>query len=53
MARYRIIAQDGEGNALTVQDTETGTYIPADVGNRHWRQYLAWVAEGNEPDPLE
>lgn len=34
-----------------VVDTETGAIIPKDENNEHWQAYLAWVAEGNAPDP--
>lgn len=53
MALYKIIEQDSEGNALTVQNTETGACIPADEGNADYRAFLAWVAAGNTPDPME
>ena len=36
-----------------VLDTETGASIPNDEGNRDWQKYLAWVAEGNTPDPAD
>jgi len=29
----------------------TGEYIPPDPGNIHYQEYLAWLAEGNTPDP--
>jgi hypothetical protein len=35
----------------TVQRIEDGAFIPFDGGNRDYQQYLAWLAEGNEPDP--
>lgn len=60
MARYRIASVDGQGaitGLLTQEEFEAGppagSTIPADQGNRHWRQYLAWLAQGNEPDPME
>lgn len=44
MAKYKL-TQDG------VVDTEEGLNIPDDIGNRHWREYLDWVALGNTADP--
>ena len=29
----------------------TDLSIPADSNNRHYQEYLAWVAEGNTPLP--
>ena len=34
-----------------VFDTEENMSIPDSTGNRHWRQYLEWVALGNTADP--
>ena len=28
-----------------------GAIIPADAGNRDWRDYQAWLAAGNVADP--
>lgn len=30
---------------------EDAAWIPADPANTDYRAYLAWVAEGNEPEP--
>lgn len=44
MAKYKL-AETG------VLDTETGSHIPEDSDNRHWREYQQWLDEGNAPDP--
>ena len=36
---------------ITILDTEFGMSIPMDEGNRHYKEYLEWVSEGNTPDP--
>lgn len=46
MAQYRL-----QGRGAGVIDTTTGAFIPPATGNRHWQAYLAWVEEGNTPDP--
>jgi len=30
---------------------ENAAHIPKDEGNRHWMEYQAWLAEGNEAKP--
>jgi hypothetical protein len=43
MKKYKI---SGDG----IKDTETGASIPITGGNRHYQEYLEWVAEGNVAD---
>lgn len=31
----------------------SGANIPADPGNRDWREYQQWLAAGNTPDPAD
>lgn len=39
------------GNSC-VLDTAYNRVIPKDPDNRHYREYLEWVAAGNTPDPM-
>ena len=45
MAKYQLLPSG-------VRDTERNQSIPEDTRNRHWRQYQAWLGEGNTPDPV-
>jgi len=45
MARYQL-TESG------CKDTERSSNIPADEGNRHWKEFQLWLAEGNVPDPI-
>jgi hypothetical protein len=38
-------------NPRTVQRMADNAFIPDDPANRDYQTYLAWVAEGNTPDP--
>tara|TARA_A100001201_G_scaffold92612_1_gene80639 strand:- start:185 stop:346 length:162 start_codon:yes stop_codon:yes gene_type:complete len=44
-----------EGTLACIKKTEgIDVYmIPLVEGNRHYDEYLEWVAEGNTPDPAE
>lgn len=48
MAEYRLPACGGG-----IVRTGDGAGIPQAAGNPDWERYLAWRAEGNEPDPVE
>jgi len=46
MAKYELVEGGG------VRDTEEGLEIPAELRNRHYKRYLKWLGEGNDPDPV-
>ena len=57
---YKIAKDDGllantseaeDGVKLTRDGVEF--YIPPDSGNRHWQEYLEWVAEGNTAEAAD
>ncbi len=51
---YKIIkTQSGEIVQNLILRTEDNAVIPFDNGNRHYQDYLKWLAEGNEPLPAD
>ena len=47
--------KDSEGNVRTnqIKRISDGAWIPFDEENKDYKDYLAWVAEGNTPDPAD
>ena len=41
----------GEADTTVIQRIEDGACIPTAEGNADYREYLAWVADGNTPEP--
>jgi len=47
--------KDSEGNVRTnqIKRISDGAWIPFDEENKDYKDYLAWVADGNTPDPAD
>ena len=55
MTDYKLLNgrnEDGEIYQNVLKKSE-GISIPFDPDNRHYQEYLAWVAEGNTPEPAD
>jgi hypothetical protein len=49
---YKLI-KTSLGNANAIMRLSDNTCIPFDPANSDYIAYLAWVAEGNQPEPAE
>jgi len=52
MTSYRLI-KNIDGVAVAVFRQADNTSIPFDPDNTDYQAYLAWLAEGNTPEPAE
>ena len=47
MADYKLTT------GISITRTLDNAHIPADLANRDYQEYLAWIAEGNTADPAQ
>ena len=54
MAVYKLTGNDSFGEKIgpIIRTTDSAS-IPLDEANTDYQDYLAWVAEGNTPDPAD
>ena len=48
---YKLCKFDSKTNC--VKRLRDNTFIPFDPANRDYQEYLAWLEEGNTPEPAD
>ena len=50
---YKLVKDQETNEIIGVHTNEGRTFIPFFEGNRHYQEYLEWVAKGNTPEPVD
>jgi len=50
---YKIKQDEDGNNIIILEQNDKVISFAENESNRHYQEYLEWVAEGNEPEPAD
>jgi hypothetical protein len=50
---YKLVNKETDAKIESVLRLVDNIYVPCDPDNTDYQAYLAWVAEGNTPEPSD
>lgn len=50
---YKLLKDIILNRVTSIHRLSDNAYIPFDTANNDYKEYLAWVAEGNTPEPAD
>jgi hypothetical protein len=50
---YKLVSPDADTMTTCIKRLSDNAFIPFDEANTDYREYLAWLDEGNEPLPAD
>jgi len=50
---YKLVKNFMTGEINVVEKIESRSFIPFNLDCNEYREYLAWLAEGNTPEPAD
>ena len=50
---YQLLSNNSTASSQVIKRLSDNAFIPFDLSNTDYQEYLEWLAEGNEPKPVD